>query len=111
GGGPARQLGFEPGRQHEAARDAGQDVGEVGGLEVVGDVGEAGRVGVLVQRGGELPAVGDEPADQGEKAGDLRCCVRAGGDAVLRRSRLVGEVGRGGGGGHERIKNMILGLV
>src|SRR6185312_12375083 len=83
------------------------------GLEAEGEVGEARRVGVLVQGGGELPAVGDEPADEGEEAGDLRCCVRAGRDTVprevLRGIRLGGGVGRGGRGGHERMKNTICG--
>src|SRR6185312_13305983 len=94
---------FEHARKHQAARDAGKDRGEVGGLETEGDGGEARRVGVLLQGGGKLLAVGDDPADQGEEAGDLRCCVRAG------RSRLGGGVGRGGLGGHERIKNTICG--
>ena len=58
-GGCADDPGFECLGTEQAAGDAREDQGDIAGAE---------RVGVAAERGGELPAVVDEPTDEAEKA-------------------------------------------
>jgi hypothetical protein len=55
----ADQLGLERRGAKQAAGDAREDFSDVDDAEVPRDVGEVGRGGPLLQRGGEVPAVGD----------------------------------------------------
>ena len=75
GGGPAEPC-FERRGAKQAACDAGEDLREVAGAEDDREKGEAGedlRVGgVLAQRLREIPAVGDERADEAEDRTDAR---------------------------------------
>ena len=58
-GGVADDPGLECLGTEEAAGDAREDQGDIAGAE---------RVGVVAERGGELPAVVDEPTDEAEEA-------------------------------------------
>ena len=58
-GGLADDPGFECLGTEQAAGDAREDQGDIAGAE---------RVGVAAERGGDLPAVVDEPADEAEEA-------------------------------------------
>ena len=58
-GGCADYPGFERLGTEEAAGDAREDQGDVAGAE---------RGGIAAERGGELPAVVDELADEAEEA-------------------------------------------
>ena len=49
----------------QPAGDACEDFSDVDGAEVPRDVGEVGRGGALLQRGGQLSAVVDQRADEG----------------------------------------------
>ncbi|HXA22644.1 MAG TPA: hypothetical protein VNW90_10110, partial [Acetobacteraceae bacterium] len=64
----AGQSGFERGGAKQAAGDAREDLPDVDGAEVPRDVGEVRGGGALLQRGGELPAVVDQRADEAEEA-------------------------------------------
>ncbi len=52
----------------QALGDAGEDQREVIGAELAHEVGGVVGDGALAQRGGELPAVVDEPADEREQS-------------------------------------------
>jgi hypothetical protein len=75
-GGEPAEPSFERGGAGQGAGDAREDQREAGGGEGNGDVGEAGketRVGsVLAQRVGEIDAVGDERAEEGEAPAGTR---------------------------------------
>ena len=58
-GGCADDPDFECLGKEQAPGDAREDQGDIAGAE---------RAGVAAERGGELPAVVDEPADEAEKA-------------------------------------------
>jgi hypothetical protein len=64
----------------------------------------------LLQRGGELPAIVDQRADEGEEAPGAAGCVRTGGRPILVGIGAVGWDG-GGRGGHERNMNLSGGSV
>ena len=95
----------------QAAGDAREDLPDVDDAEVPRDVGEVGRGGALLQRGGEVPAVGDQRADEGEEVPGAAGCVGAGGRPILVRIGAVGWTGSGGRGGHGRSKTIIGGDV
>jgi len=97
-GGAAEEPGFERGGAEQTTVDAGEDQGDIAGAEDAGDEGEAGEgfrvVGVLLEEVGEVPAVGDERADEAEELADARGHGPIGGIGVE-------EIGRGGEGvGH-----------
>ena len=75
----------------QAAGDAGEDLRDIGGAKAAPDGVGIGE-GAPPDRGGELPAVFDEFADEVEQA--------------PRAARLGGRVRDVGRGGHERNKNM-----
>jgi hypothetical protein len=64
----AGQSGLERGGAQQAAGDAREDLSDVDGAEVSRDIGGVGGGGALLQRAGELPAVIDQRAQEGEKA-------------------------------------------
>jgi hypothetical protein len=80
----------------QAAGDAGEDLRDIDGAEAAPDSVGFGE-GAPSDRGGELPAVFDELADEVEQA--------------PRAARLGGRVRDVGHGGHERNKNMKRGRV
>ena len=98
--GVADQPGLERGGAKQAAGDARDDFSDVDGAEVPRDVGEVGRGGALLQRGGHVPAVGDQRADEGEEAPGAAGCVGADGRPILVGIGAVGWAGSGGRGGH-----------
>jgi hypothetical protein len=65
---PTGRPGFERGGAKQAAGDAREDFPDVDGAEVPRDVGEVGGGGALLQRGGELPAVVHQRAQEAEEA-------------------------------------------
>ena len=67
----ADQPGFERGGAKQAAGDAREDLSDVAGAEVARDVGEVGRGGALLQRGGQVPAVVDQRPLPGGKVLDF----------------------------------------
>ena len=75
-GGALAEPVFERGGAEQAACGAGEDQREIGGCEGGGDEGEAGEEmrggAVLAQRVGEIPAVGDEGAEEAEDLADTR---------------------------------------
>jgi len=87
--GVADQPGLERGAK-QAAGDARDDFSDVDDAEVPRDVGEVGLGGALLQRGGQVPAVGDQRADEGEEAPGAAGCVGAGGRPIL---VAIGAVG------------------
>jgi hypothetical protein len=80
----------------QAAGDAGEDLRDIDGAEAAPDSVGFGE-GAPSDRGGELPAVFDELADEVEQA--------------PRAARLGDRVRDVGHGGHERNKNMKRGRV
>jgi len=106
----AGQSGFERGGAKQAAGDAREDFPNVDGAEVSRDVGEVGGGGALLQRVGQLPAIVDQRADEGEEAPGAAGCVRAGGRPILVRIGAIG-LGCGGRSGHERDENIGGGAV
>ena len=109
--GVADQPGLERGGAKQAAGDARQDFSDVDGAEVPSDVTEVGRGGALLQRGGHVPAVGDQRADEGKEAPSPGGCVGAGGRPILAGVGAVGWAGSGGRGGYGRSKTMFGGDV
>ncbi len=114
-GEPFFQCDGEP----KAAGDLGEDGGEIGGAEGLGEEFESGGAGLLAQPVGEVLAVADEPAREVEDAADARGCP-AGRARPAGRGRPVGRrgVARGvsldglsgaGWRGHERNKNIGVG--
>ncbi len=101
-GGALAEPVFERGGAEQAAGDAGEDQREIGGGKSCDDEGEAGeemRSGaVLAQRVGEVPAVGDEGAEEAKDLADAR-----GHDPI--GIGLEGFGRCGGGVEHERNKN------
>jgi hypothetical protein len=101
-GGAAEEPGFECRGAEQTAGEAGEDQGDVAGAEDAGDEGEAREdmrvCGVLLEGVGEVPAVGDQRAEEAE---DLADASRLGpiGIGLARRDRCSG------GGCHERNKN------
>jgi hypothetical protein len=101
-GGAAEEPGFEGGGAEQTAGDAGGDQRDVAGAEDAGDEGEAreeiGVRSVLLEGVGEVPAVGDERAEEAE---DLADASRLGpiGIGLGRRGQCSS------GGCHERNKN------
>jgi hypothetical protein len=101
-GGAEEESGFECRGAEQTAGDAGEDQRDVAGAEDAGDEGEAREgmraCGVLLEGVGEVPAVGDERAEEAE---DLADASRLGpiGIGLGRRDRCSG------GGCHERNKN------
>ena len=94
--GVADQPGLERGGAKQPAGDAREDLSDVDGAEAPRDVGEVGR-GALLPRGGHVPAVVDQRADEGEEAPGAAGCVRAGGRPILVGSGgLVGPAAAGG---------------
>jgi len=85
GGEPAKPF-FERSGAEQGTADAGEDQREITRAEDYGDVGEAGKEmrvgGVLAQRVGEIPAVGDERVEEGEEAADARRQGPIGGTGV-----------------------------
>jgi len=80
----------------QAGGDAREDCRDVGGAEVAGVVGEAGDGAGLLEGGGEVFRVVDQPADEAEQ-------VR-GAAGLFRRGGFWGGRGGGGRGGHARNK-------
>ncbi len=100
-GGALAERGFQGRGAAQAVGDAGEDDREIGGAERLGEDGEARGGGALAGRGGELPAVVDQSADDAEDAAE------GAGDGCGVPLRIGGR-GRGGGlgfGRHERNKN------
>ena len=81
--GVADQPGLERGGAKQAAGYAREDFSDVDDAEVPRDVGEVGRGGALLQRGGQVPAVVDQRADKGGEAPGAGGCVGAGGRPIL----------------------------
>jgi hypothetical protein len=103
--GAAAKRGFQGGGSAQAAGDAGENDGEVGGAEGCGGEGEAWGGGALLDCAGEMLAEVDEFADEAEDA------VEAAGYGWDGPGRIgVCDWGGGlGGGRHERNKNIMLG--
>jgi hypothetical protein len=99
--GAAAKRGFQGRGSAQAAGDAGENHGEVGGAE---GCGEAWGGGALLDCAGEMLAEVDEFADEAEDA------VEAAGYGWDGPGRIgVCDWGGGlGGGGHERNKNIML---
>ena len=108
--GAADQPGLERGGAKQAAGDAGEDFSDFAGAEVPRGVVEVGRGGALLQRGGQVPAVVDQRADEGEEAEGAGGCVRAGGRPVLVGIGAVGWAGGGGRVGHGRGRTRLEGM-
>ena len=96
--GVAEQPGLERGGTEQAAGDACDDLSDVCDAEVSRDVPEVGRGGALLQRGGHVPAVGDQRADEGEETPGAAGCVGAGwpADPAGDRGGRVGQRRRAG---------------
>jgi hypothetical protein len=100
-GGAAQQPGLECGGALQGERDARQDQRDVLGAEAATGKGRVVREAALRDRGGELPAVVDEVADQAEQTREAAapvCARRPGGELGV-------WTGCGGLGRHERNKN------
>src|SRR5271166_2984431 len=89
-GGGAGDLFLEQAGAMQALGDAGEDQREMIGAEGADEVGGVVGDGALAQRGGELLAVVDEPADEREQAAG---------------AAWWGLVRSGGRGRHERKEN------
>ena len=105
------QPGLERSGAKQAAGDARDDLPDVDGAEMPRDVTEVGLGGALLQRGGQVPAIGDQCADEGEETPGAGGCVGADGRPILVGIGAVGWAGSGGRGGHGRSKTMIGGDV
>ena len=80
-------------------RDAGEDLAEVVAAEGAGDVVEVGGGRWVLERGGELLAVVDDAADEGDDAAE------AAGTALGCGAGLGRKIGKVGSGGHEPEEN------
>ena len=95
----------------QASGDAGENLRDVDGAEVSRDIGKVGGGGALLQRAGELAAVVDQGAEDGEEAGGADGDVGGDGWPILVGIGGVGWCGGGGWRGHERNKNIGDGAV